>query len=225
MTNNQIQSQFFDPQEIKTSNPPPPTTITHWIARICIKPLVGSPITPNHITTVRFLMGLAACAAFAVGERSWDVWGGVLWVLSAFLDRADGELARISGLTSKWGYIYDNICDAILHPLFFITIGIGLRNSFLGSWSIAMGVVAGLSEAVVTQLVLATEDEEDSEKKVFPRMGCFDIDDVYYLFGPVAWFDGLLPFLIGASIGAPIFAAVTAASIWWRFAKKEKGLS
>ena len=195
------------------------STITHRIARVCIKPLVGGPITPNHITTVRLLMGLAACAAFAVGERSWDVWGGVLWVLSAFLDRADGELARISGLASKWGYIYDNVCDAVLHPLFFIAIGIGLRDSFLGSWSIVMGVIAGLSEAVVTQLVLATEQQPDSGKKVFPRIGSFDIDDVYYLFGPVAWFNALLPLLIGASIGAPIFAAMTATSIWWRFAK------
>ncbi len=207
MTNNQIESQFIDP----------PSTITHRIARFCVKPLVGSPITPNHITTIRLLMGLAACAAFTVGERSSDIWGGVLWVLSAFLDRADGELARISGLTSKWGYIYDNICDAVLHPLFFLTIGIGLRDSFLGSWSIVMGLVAGLSEAVVTQLVLATEQQTDSGEKVFPRIGPFDIDDVYYLFGPVAWFNALLPLLIGASIGAPIFAAITGASIWWRF--------
>ncbi len=211
MTNNQIESQFIDP----------PSTITHRIARFCVKPLVGSPITPNHITTIRLLMGLAACAAFTVGERSSDIWGGVLWVLSAFLDRADGELARISGLTSKWGYIYDNICDAVLHPLFFLTIGIGLRDSFLGSWAIVMGLVAGLSEAVVTQLVLATEQQTDSGEKVFPRIGPFDIDDVYYLFGPVAWFNALLPLLIGASIGAPIFAAITGASIWWRF-KKER---
>ncbi len=211
MTNNKIESQFIEP----------PSTVTHGIARFCVKPLVGSPITPNHITTIRLLMGLVACAAFAVGERSWDIWGGLLWVLSAFLDRADGELARISGLTSKWGYIYDNICDAVLHPLFFLTIGIGLRNSFLGSWAIVMGLVAGLSEAVVTQLVLATEQQTDSGKKVFPRIGPFDIDDVYYLFGPVAWFNALLPLLIGASIGAPIFAAITGASIWWRF-KKER---
>ncbi len=211
MTNNKIKSQLIDP----------PSTVTHGIARFCVKPLVGSPITPNHITTIRLLMGLAACAAFTVGERSSDIWGGVLWVLSAFLDRADGELARISGLTSKWGYIYDNICDAVLHPLFFLTIGIGLRDSFLGSWSIVMGLVAGLSEAVVTQLVLATEQQTDSGEKVFPRIGPFDIDDVYYLFGPVAWFNALLPLLIGASIGAPIFAAITGASIWWRF-KKER---
>ena len=165
-------------------------------------------------------MGLAACAAFAVGERSWDIWGGLLWVLSAFLDRADGELARISGLASKWGQVYDTACDAVLEPLFFIAIGIGLRDSFLGSWSIVMGVVAGLSVVVITYLILATEQQTDSGEKVFPRIGPFDIDDVYYLLGPVAWFNALLPLLIGASIGAPIFAAITGASIWWRFKRE-----
>jgi phosphatidylglycerophosphate synthase len=204
MTNNQIESQFFNSQEIKTFNVPPPTTVTHWIARICVKPLVGSPITPNQITTVRFLMGLTACAAFAVGEHSWNIWGGLLWVLSAFLDRADGELARISGLASKWGQVYDTTCDVVVDTLFFIAIGIGLRDSFLGPWSIVMGVVAGLSVLIITYLLWATEEQPDSDKKVFPKIGCFDIDDVYYLFGPVAWFNLLLPFLIGASIGAPI---------------------
>ena len=195
------------------------STIAQRMARVCVKPLVGSPITPNQITTARLVMGLAACAAFAVGERSWDIWGGVLWVLSTFLDCADGELARLSGLTSKWGKVYDDICDAILHPLFFFAIGVGLRDSFLGSWSIAMGLVAGLSEAVVTQLALATEKRHNSGEKVFPRIGPFDIDEVYFLFGPVAWFNALLPLLIGASIGAPLFAAMTAAMIWWRFGK------
>ena len=59
------------------------------MARICILPLVNTPVTPNHLTTVRLITGIAACAAFAVGTREWDIWGGSLWLFAAFLDRQD----------------------------------------------------------------------------------------------------------------------------------------
>jgi phosphatidylglycerophosphate synthase len=55
-----------------------------------------------------------------VGERSWDVTGGWLWLLSAFLDRADGELARVSGKTSPWGHKYDMVADIGVTALFFL---------------------------------------------------------------------------------------------------------
>ena len=77
---------------------------THKIARVCILPLVNTPITPNHLTTIRLISGIAACPCLAVGERSWDILGGWLWLFSSFLDRADGELARVSGKASSWGH-------------------------------------------------------------------------------------------------------------------------
>ena len=43
----------------------------------------------------------------------------------------------------------------------------------------------------------------------------FDFDDVLYLFAPVVWLNLHLPFLIGASVGAPAFALLT----WLRFKK------
>ena len=70
---------------------------THKMARVCILPLVNTPVTPNHLTTVRLITGIAACACFAVGDRQWDIWGGWLWLFSAFMDRADGEYWRSGG--------------------------------------------------------------------------------------------------------------------------------
>ena len=34
---------------------------THKIARVCILPLVNTPVTPNHLTTLRLASGIAAC--------------------------------------------------------------------------------------------------------------------------------------------------------------------
>jgi PAS domain S-box-containing protein len=117
---------------------------THKIARVCILPLVNTPVTPNHLTGVRLASGLAACAAFAVGTREWDIWGGWLWLFSAFLDRADGELARVSGKTSPWGHKFDMITDTLVTSLFFLGAGIGLRVTELGHWAIVAGVMATL---------------------------------------------------------------------------------
>ncbi len=184
---------------------------THKMARVVILPLVNTPVTPNHITTVRLITGLAACAAFAVGERSWDVTGGWLWLLSAFLDRADGELARVSGKTSPWGHKYDMVADIGVTALFFLGAGIGLRGTGLGNWAILMGVLG--AAGVVAAEVLAEiidRDGTDTGEKAYPGFWGFDFDDVLYLFAPVVWLGWQMPFVVGAAIGAPAFALLTA---------------
>lgn len=191
---------------------------THIIARVCVRPLVNTSVTPNHITTLRTITGLIACAAFAVGDYSWDVWGGVVWVISAFLDRADGELARISGKTSRWGHLYDYYSDVAINALFFLAIGIGLRDGSLGAWSIVLGAVSALSIALGSIWSEWLEQREGSGKKAYEGVAGFDFDDVLYLFGPVAWLGWLFPLLIGASIGGPAMAILT----WWRLSRLAK---
>ncbi|MEE8234525.1 MAG: CDP-alcohol phosphatidyltransferase family protein [Gammaproteobacteria bacterium] len=191
---------------------------THKLARICILPLVNTPITPNHLTTIRLITGVAACGLFAIGKTEWNLYGGFLWILSAFMDRADGELARVGGKTSPWGHKYDYFSDVFVTALFFLGIGIGLRDSTLlninlGLWTIVMGITA--SAGVIAAEILAEiidQSQKDTGEKVYAGFAGFDFDDVLYLFAPVVWLNLHLPFLIGASVGAPIFALLT----WYR---------
>jgi len=189
---------------------------THKIARLCILPLVNTAVTPNHLTTLRLLTGLAACSAFAVGTQEWNLWGGILWLISAFLDRADGELARVSGKTSEWGHKFDYYCDVSVTALFFIGIGIGLRESALGHWTIIMGLSA--SAGVVAAEIFAEiidQAQKDSGEKAYEGFAGFDFDDVLYLFAPIVWLNWHFLFLIGAAVGAPVFALVT----WYKARK------
>ena len=194
---------------------------THKIARVCILPLVNTPITPNHLTTLRLITGVAACGLFAIGTTEWNLYGGILWILSAFLDRADGELARVSGKISPWGHKYDYFSDVFVTALFFIGIGIGLRNTIfwnveLGLWTIVMGICA--TAGVITAEILAEKIDQarkDTGEKAYAGFAGFDFDDVLYLFAPVVWLNLHPPFLIGASVGAPVFALLT----WYRFKK------
>ena len=185
---------------------------SHVIARAMVRPLVGSPVTPNQITTLRLLTGVAACAGFAVGTWSWDFWAGVVWIVSALLDRADGELARLSGTSSRWGHLYDYYTDVAVNGLFFAAIGVGSRGGPAGAWSIALGILAGATVAWASILSERLENQRADGAKAYEGFGGFDFDDVMYLFAPVAWFGLLFPLLIGASVGGPVFAVVT----WYR---------
>lgn len=182
---------------------------THRLARLAVRPLLGTPVTPNHLTTLRLVTGLLACALFAIGDRTADIWGGVLWVVSAFLDRADGELARIGGKTSSWGHAYDYACDTLVNALFFVAIGIGLRGGLLGDYAILLGVLGGGGIVVSNILSEAFERRLASGTRIYNGGGGFDFDDLLYLLGPAAWLDWLAPILVGASIGAPVMALIS----------------
>lgn len=74
------------------------------LARWLIGPLKNSWVTPNHLTTVRSGVGPAAAAAFIPGSYLWSNVAALLLVLSNLLDHTDGELARLSGKTSRVGH-------------------------------------------------------------------------------------------------------------------------
>jgi len=187
----------------------PFTSWTHRLARIAVRPLIGTGITPNDLTTARIATGVASCAAFTIGDPTWDLWGGFLWLVSCFLDRADGELARIGGMSSPGGHLYDYYSDVAINALFFVAIGIGLREDFLGHASIALGVIAGTTVAIASVLSERLEKMAATGDKAYAGVLGFDFDDVLYLFAPAVWIGWSMPLLIGASIGGPVFAVLT----------------
>jgi phosphatidylglycerophosphate synthase len=136
-------------------------------------------------------------------------WGGGLWLLSAFLDRADGELARIGDMMSPAGHRYDYYSDTIVNSLFFISIGIGLRHTWLGSWSIPLGLVSGASVFLAGLFAEWLELRSPPGTQAYSGKWGFDLDDALYLMGPLAWLDCLSPILVGASVGATAMMLIT----------------
>ena len=185
------------------------TTWTHLLARPVVRPLIGTAIRPNHLTTLRLLTGIAACVGFALGTRAGMWWGGGLWLVSAFLDRADGELARIGNMMSPGGHRYDYFADVWVNTLFFVAIGFGLRNSWLGAWSIPLGVISGMSILLASLFSEWLERRSPVGAKGIPGKWGFDPDDALYLMGPLAWLGWLSPILVGASVGATIVMIIT----------------
>ena len=183
----------------------PPKTYAHHVGRWLILPLVNTPVTPNHLTTLRLLTGIAAAAAFAMGDYFWTVWGGVLFAISAILDRSDGELARLSGKISAGGHWYDLYCDALVNVVLFIGIGFGLTESVLGHWAWKMGLLSALSVGAATWISFRLYESGSHPSEAFNYPHGFDFDDALFLVSIFAWFDSLMPLLIAASVGAPLF--------------------
>ena len=182
---------------------------THLMARPLVRPLIGTWVRPNHLTTLRLLSGLAACACFALGTQAGMWWGGALWLVSAFLDRADGELARLGDMMSPAGHIYDYWTDDAVNALFFVSIGIGLRTSWLGNWAIAIGLLDGAALFLCNVFSEWLEQRSPPNTRAYSGKWGFDPDDALYLMGPLAWLGWLVPVLVGAAFGTTFMMTLT----------------
>jgi archaetidylinositol phosphate synthase len=179
------------------------------LARRLITPLADSWVTPNTLTTVRLCVGLAAAAGFLPGTYGWSNVAALLLVLSNFLDHTDGELARVSGKSSRIGHLYDLASDAAVTVLLFVGMGAGLaakRGLLLGLPPIFLGTAAGVAIALIFWLRMQIESLGGKAASRQQSLGGFETEDVLYLLPLVTLCNGVAPFLIAASIGAPLFA-------------------
>src|SRR6201996_9167456 len=185
-----------------------------WDARLgrrLVTPLKDTWVTPNHLTTVRLIVGLAGAAAFTPGTWGWTNLAALLVIVSNFLDHTDGELARISGKTSRIGHLYDLASDAVVTILLFCCIGIGVaaggvRAMPFGLPAALMGTVAGAAVALIFYLRMRIEAMLGKAGTKQTSRAAFETEDVLYLLPLVTLFGGLTPFLTAAVVGAPLFA-------------------
>ena len=189
------------------------------VARVVVRHLVHTPITPNQITALTLLLALLGAALLAKSDAQAANWGAGLFVLARFLDHFDGELARQKGLVSRFGYYFDYVTGAISYSALFLCLGLGLSEGPYGGWTTALGV-AGSACAIVAlivnigrdrQLEPADEagltDELDSVR--YPGFVGFELEDGIYLLAPVTWLGFLLPFFLAAGIGAIVYVLWT----------------
>jgi phosphatidylglycerophosphate synthase len=183
-------------------------TWIHRIVRVGVRPLVNSPVSPNHLTTLRLVTGIGAACAFAVGTDDARMIGAGVMAASLLLDRADGELARQSGKISKAGHRYDLIADGLSNGVVFIGIGIGLMGGVLGPWALALGLLTGAAAIAGELLVMRLDTLGLHDTAQLGGWWGFDPDDGMFLV-PLAVAIGFsLQLLIIASIGAMAAAIV-----------------
>ncbi|WP_250450727.1 CDP-alcohol phosphatidyltransferase family protein [Caballeronia sp. ATUFL_M2_KS44] len=198
--------------------PPDPTAVpkpSTWDARLArrlVTPLVGTLVTPNHLTTLRLVIGLAGAYYLSLGDFWLCTLGALLIALSNFVDHTDGELARISGQSSKIGHFYDLASDALITVLLFLGIGfyVAAHHPSVATAAQWLGGIAGVAVAIIFFLRMRIESMVGKSGTKQASMGGFETEDVLYLLPVVTILNGMTPFLIAACIGAPLFAAYVA---------------
>jgi len=181
-------------------------TWLHRISRVVIvKPLMATRITPNQLTFMRLITGAIAAYLVALGGSFFLDFGGLLFLISMFLDRADGDLARMSGKTSSFGHSFDLYSDSFCNTILFVGLGIGLRLGEYGDTAIIMGSLAGLSVGGILILVIKLETKLGARAGELGNFYGFDPDDVMIVIPILIWNDFSEELLLAASIGAPLF--------------------
>jgi phosphatidylglycerophosphate synthase len=178
--------------------------IDQRIARRAAALLARTPATPNFVTGVSILVGLAAAYLLARGD-GWVHLGGAVFVVAVWMDHVDGELARQTARTSTFGHYFDHAAAMTNYVSGFVGAGFGLRFGELGHWGPVLGASAGIAIAGIMSVRLHMEirDGRDSVRQTVH--GGFEIEDTLYILAPITWFGLLEYFLVAAGIGAPVY--------------------
>ena len=107
--------RFFDVNEIWYF-------MNRWVVRL----LYPTSVTPNQITFLSLVFGLASAGFYISEIPDALVWGALFLYAKVFLDNVDGNLARVRGTTSRFGRFLDSLADFIVTVLVYIAVTVYL---------------------------------------------------------------------------------------------------
>ncbi len=84
------------------------------LAYVLARALVPTPVSPNLVTFISILFGLATGACMFLSFSGHLLVAGLCLFLSAVFDCADGQLARMRGTSSAFGRMLDGAADLVV---------------------------------------------------------------------------------------------------------------
>jgi phosphatidylglycerophosphate synthase len=190
--------------------------------------LVNTSITPNQITIISLLIGLAGAGLMALSKGTAQFLGALLFLAHSIVDGCDGEIARVKFMESRLGGILDFWGDNVVHSAVFMAIGFEwwLRTGSPLPMFLATAAVAGtfVSAGMVFfstmrkkdgqgPLYTSVVDEQRQEamdqrrRRIAAIADYLSRRDFIYLVVILAWFEKLEWFLVASAIGTWCFAA------------------
>jgi len=89
------------------------------------KGFASTGLSANFWTFVGFSFALLSAVVYGMGMEFGLIIGGVLLLVSGFFDMVDGQVARVTGKTSKKGEYLDSMFDKIAEVAIFLGILVG----------------------------------------------------------------------------------------------------
>lgn len=139
-----------------------------------VRLLIKMGVTPNVVTTIGFLGNLAAAVVIVVagygaartGIVDWSLvtWAGALIIGFSLFDMLDGQVARIGGMASTFGAMYDSVLDRYCE---LATIG-GIAYYLIQTGNFAGAVIAfvALTGSIMVSYVRARAEGLGLECKI-----------------------------------------------------------
>jgi phosphatidylglycerophosphate synthase len=188
--------------------------VSRWFTRI----FLAAGLSPNVITILATLVGLAAAACFGFGTYSAGIMAALLFQLAAIIDCCDGEVARLTFTESPFGAWLDIAMDNVVHMAIFAGIAAGsyLRLAGAdGAWvPLALGSAAVLGNGLSFWLITRAQKIKSSSGWKTPVQAAWsdfmlknvasrDFSVVVLIFAVIGKLDW---FLWMAAIGSTVFS-------------------
>ena len=93
--------------------------------------MVRHRVHPNLLTTLGFVSVVGAGYLYHLDHVRW---AGLVVLLGGLWDIFDGQVARVSGMASKFGSFYDSTLDRISEIVVFLGL-LSLYNSYAREWA------------------------------------------------------------------------------------------
>jgi hypothetical protein len=159
-------------------------------------------LTPDQVTVLALVFGLAVFPLFAIAERWALATGGVVFYLAFILDCVDGKLARALGVTSARGAAIDALADGgrraagSLGLVFYLWqadgygFGSGYRHDVLLAAVYAVLAyffleISGAEKGEIGGRVGGRWDRALAERRLLPNPGMPDVQAVVFILGPL----------------------------------------
>jgi len=175
------------------------------LAKAVVAAIRGLPVSPNALTALGMLVGIISGVLYAEGTRGAMIGGSLLFMVAVWMDHVDGEFARATGKTSRFGHYFDHVAAMTSYCAMLVGAGFGLRDTWLGEWAVPCGIAAGVSVALIFSIRLWQETVFGKETTVQTVRAGFEIEDTLYAVGPITWVGLMPPFVAAAGVGTPIY--------------------
>ena len=185
--------------------------------------LVNTSVTPNEMTLISVLVGVAGAAFVYMGQGSWQIAGALLFLAHSILDGCDGEIARIKFQQSRMGGILDFWGDNVVHAAVFWAIGqewynrTGEITALVLAWLAVLSTFASAGLIYIKTMHRKEEKDgpmytsvsaEETKDRISIVADFLSRRDFIYLVVILAFFHHLDWFIIMAGIGSPLFFMV-----------------
>lgn len=117
--------------------------------------LLKTPLTPNHVTTLSLVFGLASAASMAQGTREGLLLGALFLQIAFILDNCDGEIARRKNLRSKFGMWYDFIVDFLVDCALWAGLCMGALAQGMTPLVVPVAFAAAIGSAMLFWVVVS----------------------------------------------------------------------